>query len=348
MAKKSTLRSRIDSLIDEMEPKLAKAFRASIDDIKSNVALRRIVDALERHDIEAAIEAMNLDRAAYAPLQKAIEDAYAAGGATTIAASPAFLDRSGRAVVVRFDIRNPRAEQWLRYHSSELVTNVLDDQKLAVRTAIEAGYAKGQGPRNIALDVVGRFNRSTGKREGGVIGLTNQQTAYVTTARAELASGDPALLRNYLTRARRDKRFDSRVLAAIRDGKELPADTIKMMAARYESSLLKLRGEMVARTETLQAVNAARFEAFSQGLEATGYTKDAVERTWRTARDSRVRHTHAEMDGQTVPGLDTPFTSPSGAQMMYPGDTSLGAGPSEIIACRCDVEMNIDYSQGLE
>lgn len=348
MARKPSLRTRITDLIDALEPRLAKAFKESIADIRSNVALKRIVEALEKNDISAAIDAMNIDRAAYAPVQRAISDAYAAGGATTVAAMPRLLDRSGARVVVRFDVRNVRAENWLRDKSSTLVTNILDDQRSSLRTAIEAGYRRGDGPRKIALDLVGRVNRASGKREGGLIGITSQQAAFSQTARAELTSGDAALLRSYLERSRRDKRFDSIVLEAMKTGEPIPAGTADRMIAAYENRLLDLRSEMIARTETVEAVNAANLEAFSQGLEKTGYTTSAVTRVWRSAHDDRVRHTHAGMDGQEVQGMDAPFVSPSGAQLMYPGDTSLGAGPSETIGCRCSVEINLDFSEGLE
>ena len=41
---------------------------------------------------------------------------------------------------------------------------------------------------------------------------------------------------------------------------------------------------------------------------------------------------------------DLPFQSPSGALMRYPGDTSLGAGANEIVACRCDCEYNFNFA----
>ncbi len=99
---------------------------------------------------------------------------------------------------------------------------------------------------------------------------------------------------------------------------------------------------MVARTETLSAMNAARHEAFAQGLSKTNYGPENVVREWSSAGDSRVRDTHRALDGQKVRGLDAAFHSPSGARLRYPGDTSLGAGPEETIGCRCVVNMRID------
>lgn len=55
--------------------------------------------------------------------------------------------------------------------------------------------------------------------------------------------------------------------------------------------------------------------------------------TWLSERDDRVRPTHITADGQRVP-VDEPFWV-GGYRMMYPTDSSLGAGPEEIVNCRC-------------
>lgn len=348
MARRPSLRARINALIDELEPGLARAFRESIDGIKANADLRRIVEALERRDIEGAIRAVNLDRAAYAPLENALANAYQSGGALTASAMPRIIDRAGAQVVVRFDVRNPRAEQWLRNYSSNQITgHILPDQRQAIRTTIEAGYARGEGPRSIARSLIGTWDRASQSRTGGVIGLTNAQAQALSRAREELASGDPALLRNFLTRARRDARYDAAILNAIKNGEPLPASTISRALVGYEERLLELRSEMVARTETMQAVHSAEREAFTQGIEKAGYSTETIRKVWRSAGDGRVRDTHRALNGQSVVGSETPFQSPSGALLRYPGDTQLGAGPAEVIGCRCSVEYNIDFSEGV-
>ena len=334
MARKPTLRAQINSLIDGLEPGLAKAFRESVAGIKSNADLRRIIEALERGDIDGAIRAINLDRAAYAPLENALANAYQSGGALTASAMPRIIDRAGAQVVVRFDVRNPRAEQWLRNYSSNQITGlILPDQRQAIRTTIEAGYARGDGPRSIARSLIGTWDRSTQSRTGGVIGLTNAQAQALARAREELTSGDTALLRNFLTRARRDAQYDTAILNAIKNGEPLSASTISRALVGYEERLLELRSNMLARTETMQAVHAAEREAFVQGIEKAGYSADRVVKTWRSAGDGRVRDTHAGLNGKSVTGTDTPFQSSYGALMRYPGDSELGAGPAEVINC---------------
>ena len=52
--------------------------------------------------------------------------------------------------------------------------------------------------------------------------------------------------------------------------------------------------------------------------------------------DDKTREDHVDVNGAVVP-IDEPFIV-GGYEMMYPGDESLGAGPEEIINCRCSVE----------
>lgn len=71
----------------------------------------------------------------------------------------------------------------------------------------------------------------SGKREGGVIGLTAAQERFAASAREELLSGEPDQPRRYPTRTRRDKRFDRSVTVAIRNGKPIPKETIERMVS---------------------------------------------------------------------------------------------------------------------
>lgn len=342
-----SLRRRIDALIAEMEPEVQKAFAESISSITSSIVLRQVVEALERRDVEAAVSALFVSEAAFRPLQRALQLAYDRGGETTLAAMPTLRDRSGSVVVVRFDMDNPRATNWLRTVAGRQITRLTQDALEAARNVIADGYSLGRGPQSIAYDLAGRISRATGRRTGGLIGLSSPQVDAVVAMRRRLLSGDPEQMREVLGMGLRDKRFDGTIRKYIDLGRPVPADMVDRMVGRYADTALLKRGQVIARTETGQAVHASKHEAFRQGLDGTGYPEQAVTRTWRSAHDSKVRHTHAGMNGQTVRGLSEPFVSPSGARMMHPLDTSLGAGASEVVACRCDEEINIDFSYGL-
>lgn len=339
MAKRPTAQQLFAELEQRYGTAIAEAFLAAIEDLRTSADLQRIVLAIQAGNIEAAIAALNLDAAAFDKLLDAFQQSYVAGGGAAVATMPG-RDASGARMVIRFSGRNPRAESWLREQSSVLVTRILDEQRTAVRQALVAGMEKGTAPRTIGLDIVGRIDKTTGKRAGGVLGLSGPQEQYLRSARAELASSDPADLKQYLTRARRDKRFDRTITKAIRDAQPVPADIQRKAATRYEARLLELRGQTIGRKEAMTSLHAGKHEAYLQAVESRSVAESDIRRTWRSAHDGRVRHTHALLNGDTV-GLREAFVSPGGARLMYPGDPSAPA--SETIGCRCDVNYRIDF-----
>lgn len=85
-----------------------------------------------------------------------------------------------------------------------------------------------------------------------------------------------------------------------------------------------VRARRLAHTEAHGMVENGR----QQGARANKVVKT---KTWSAAADAR--DTHAEANRQTVLKNDSFVVG--GYRLMYPGDTSLGAGLEEIINCRC-------------
>lgn len=333
-------RSDLDQLLDKYEPMLQQAFLDAIADIRSRVVLKRLVERLERGDVFGAIEVLQLEPEAFGRLELVIAEAYNAGG-IGMAESLALRGDDGARIAFRFGVRNPEAEAWLRDHSATLVTRILDDQRQAIRQVMAEGMMAGNNPRITALDIVGRINRISGKREGGIIGLTAAQERFVASARSELLSGDPALLRNYLTRERRDKRFDALVQRAIASQKPLARADVDRVTGRYSDRLLALRGEMLSRTEAMIALGKSRNDAMLQAINLGKVDALDVTKHWRSAGDSRVRHTHRALNGKSV-AFGERFQSPSGAMLAHPGDPE--APVYETSGCRCTIEYKIDYT----
>jgi predicted ABC-type ATPase len=352
-----TPRQQLDALIDLFAPQIRDAFLAAIQDIVDNTILGDVIDAIVDGDVERAFQVLGFSEAAMRPLTAMIETAYETGGVLTGRTFPKYLNTPSGRAVFRFDVRNSRAEAYLRDQSSELVTRIADDTRVNIRNVLTTGMQDGRNPRNVALDIIGRIDPTTKQRVGGIVGLTKQQEAWSRNVREKLLD-----TRDYLERERlahptaqptpgshpyfsyemRDKRFDRTVEAAIRNGKPLPVDVVDKLVLRYKDNALKLRGEMIARTEALHSLNAAEWEATKQAVAMGATSESAVQREWDSAGDKRVRNTHKEMNGQRV-GLNAPFVSPSGARLMHPGDTSLGAGADEVILCRCRVRTVIDW-----
>lgn len=211
------------------------------------------------------------------------------------------------------------------------------------RAVILKGIEDGRNPRSVALDLVGRINPATKAREGGFIGLTEAQRGYAENARDELRQLDRA----YLGRSLRDKRFDRSVKAAIAAGKPLSETQITRIVGRYNDRLLEFRGEAIARTESINALRAGRREGNLQILDTGKVGNDQIERTWDTTLDGRERKDHAAMNGEKVMGMFTPWVLPDESRLMFPGDTSLGAGADQVVNCRCFESIRIDFLKGL-
>lgn len=248
--------------------------------------------------------------------------------------------KSGGELVGKFNVNAEAATAFVASRSAELVTQVSEEAREAIRAIVGAGRTLGESPNTIALDLVGRIGRS-GRREGGVIGLNGPQGEAVANALKNLRSGDPELMNKYLQNKRRDRRYDGVVKRAMEAGKPVPKKDLHNIIRRYEARLLQTRGETVGRTEAMEAVNAGKQQSIQQQIEsgALGEGKTAVKK-WLTNVDGDTRQDHIDMNGETVP-VDEPFVLPDGSRMMHPGDSSLGAAAGEIINCRCSVSYEV-------
>lgn len=111
----------------------------------------------------------------------------------------------------------------------------------------------------------------------------------------------------------------------VAQGESIP-ELAKRIDSLYLEQIIPNRSTVIARTEVIGASNYGSNEAASQ----SGLTLNKV---WLATEDSRTRPDHANADGQEVP-MDQPFNV-GGSQLMFPGDSSLGATADEIIQCRC-------------
>lgn len=343
MARKPSAKQQIRKLLDDLEPTVQQAFFDSIDNLKSNVALNRIVERLEQQDIDGALRLLNIDPSAYRPLQKATEEVFESGGAQGAKKVPKPSDAA--TATFRFDIRHPTAEQELREYSSTLVTRISEDQRQAIRDALAEGIAQGRAPRRTALDIVGRLDRITGRREGGIIGLSAPQAKYVENMRQRLLSGDKEELKKVLAMERRDKRFDRTIKEAIKTGKKLDQATVDRMTGRYADRLLLLRGETIARTETMTAFNKGQMSSMGQAIAEGRISAAIVMKVWHAFMDERTRFTHRLLNNTRVAFYDK-FQTARGRFMAHPGDPE--GGVEECACCRCWMEFVIDFLADLD
>lgn len=336
-------------LIATLEPEIKRAFMASVVDLQAGVNWPLLLQRLEAGDIDGAVEALNINAAAWAEYSSVMTAAYARAGASTMAQ----IQMVGIAPVgVRFDMTNPRAQEWIRQNVAESVVGFTREQIDVARNVIGAGYARGDGPRTIAIELGGRVTNGT--RQGGVLGLDAQRAARLEKVSVGMRTPEGVqslvIKREDGTLAMRYKvnpATEKRIIAAYNAGTAVPDDARAISERQYRSALLQARAETVAQTETGAAVMGSKDEAWQQAAESQGLDASAVVKTWQHSRgpggDARI--THIEMNRKSVRGLNTPFVLSDGSVMQYPHDPAGGARNN--IRCGCTCNYSLDRSVGL-
>ena len=117
------------------------------------------------------------------------------------------------------------------------------------------------------------------------------------------------------------KKINAETLQGILQGESMDKIAKRL---RNVQEMNKTQAIRSARTIVTGAENKGRQDSYARA-EADGII---LERTWLATNDSRTRHSHAVLDGETRP-IDTPFSN----GLMYPGDPN--GRPEETWNCRC-------------
>lgn len=336
-------RRQLEALTARFEPVVRDAFLAVAEQIIRDADFTRLMKAIEAGNVRDVLRSIGIQAGSFNALGDAMAAAYAASGTAAMAMLPLVRDARDFKVNFQFNARNLRAERRLSSYLSGLIQDFTKEAEAATRATLTAGLKAGRNPRQIAQELIGVYDPAQRKRIGGALVLNRNQAEYVQRAKAELSSGNPQALANYLTRTRRDKRFDETVMKAMRGEIELSQAQINKLATRYADRLLITRANTIGQTEVMEALNSARMEAGYQAAEQAGVDPDQAEKVWIATTDNRVREQHLHMNGVSVVGMDTPFTMPDGTQMQYPMDSSLGAGASQTINCRCTYFVRLNF-----
>ena len=117
------------------------------------------------------------------------------------------------------------------------------------------------------------------------------------------------------------KKINAETLQGILQGESMDKIAKRL---RNVQEMNKTQAIRSARTIVTGTENKGRQDSYARA-EADGIV---LERTWLATNDSRTRHSHAVLDGETKP-IDMPFSN----GLMYPGDPD--GEPSEVYNCRC-------------
>lgn len=332
MARRSAL-NNILPLLDRLEPQVRDAFVAAIFSAREGLDVRALQSALEAGDLARAVDLLAMPQGLLFPLDNSLTNAFATGGA--------LVTESARkaGVVFGFDGRHPQAEAWARQHIGGLITGIADESReavtVAVRDVLERQLVQGIGPRNAALDLVGRVDKATGRRVGGIVGLDGPRAERLRIVGDAMRTpeGVRSLVQGGEVRYKVNRATEARILRAYNAGTGVSERDRVLSLKQYGNQLLQQRGETISRTETITALRQGRREGFKQAVEQGKVDAQAVTRTWDATLDKRTRPDHAAMDGEKIDGLDDAWVLPDGSRMMTPGDSSLGASAGQIINC---------------
>jgi hypothetical protein len=97
--------------------------------------------------------------------------------------------------------------------------------------------------------------------------------------------------------------------------------------------LFRARDTSIANVQTQAPAEEAKKDEAAALAVADGKQEDEIEKTWQTVGDANVRISHVAANGQSRQG-NAAF-SVGGEDLRYPGDSTLGASPGNVINCRC-------------
>lgn len=311
-------RAIYDALVSKGETDIADAFLQSAGSL--DVSFADLVAAIEAGDFLTIERLITPSTASLFPLAEAMRQTFVSGGLSAIRiASGAFS----------FDGRSPRATAFIDRQGGDLIKQIQDDQRQAVRIVLQE--TQGEGAASIGRKIIGTVNPVTKRREGGIVGLTAQQTQWAFNAQRELEQLDAA----YFQRKQRDLRFDRLVSKAIRDGKPLSQADIDRITNRYRDKMLKARGLVIGATEANKAATAGQWEAFSQLRDAG----TRVTKRWQHGFSREPRMDHVALGFAPARPFDQPFIMGDGTPLQYPHEE--GAPAEHVINCRCSVIYRI-------
>ena len=173
------------------------------------------------------------------------------------------------------------AEDWIKKHGAEMVTNMTDEQIQTIRQILgEAVYHK------MSADETARYLRP-------IIGLTEPQAQanirYYNNFKTQLAAAHPRMKTESIERKAREA------------------------AEKYAVKQRKVRAETIARTELITAYHKGNDLAVREGIRTGKLPK--MKKVWSTSRDDKVCKACMALEGTEI-DMDEEFKAKSGKRMI--------------------------------
>lgn len=156
LAKADTDYEWLHVIADAAEPKVRDAFLQAVEDVRGTPKEAALREALATGSVDRVMAVLNIqgamETALAAKVLPVLEDVFiAAGRAAPEATIPSQL--LGGAVSYRFDISNPETLAYLRSYSGEMIREISEETRLAVRQVVADAFAYGGHPREQARTI---------------------------------------------------------------------------------------------------------------------------------------------------------------------------------------------------
>ncbi|KIC22505.1 hypothetical protein [Leisingera sp. ANG-Vp] len=316
-------RQALEEALRKLEPRIRRAFEDAMRRASLAVSLTQVAELLEAGRLGEAAQLLRLDQSVLYPLTEALRGGFIVGGNLGAAVAPKSL-----VGFFGFNGRHERAESWIAQNGARFIQGITEESAQTVQAAVQAGIQQGRSSRVVASELIGR--RVGSRRVGGLLGLTAQQADSIISGRFKLASGDPALMREYLGLKLRDRRFDKTILKAAREGRAITGKQLDQIMEAHRSKSLRYRANVVAKFEAREALAAGREEAMLQLIDRPDV--EEVTCQWQHNRSKEPRPDHVAMSG-TVVSLGEGFQFPDGTRMQRPHDPN--SPLRHRIGCNC-------------
>lgn len=296
----ASLAEKLQALAEKAEPDVAKAIRDLLISHLADIDMDALEAAARAGDVAEVMEVIGAtDPVKAQAVVEALQDAVWEGGKLIAQESKPLYE--ARFV---FNRLNPALIRWLDTYTLELIRDIDDGTREAVRAALVKGMNAGDNPIQTAREI----------RQ--VVGLTERQAMAVLNFRRELESihtrrsvkawglGNQRSRRSGLDvleldedgrpkdgiehRRLRDQRYDAQIRRAVESKNPLTPEQINTMVERYQERYIQHRARTIARTEALRATNVGVQEGWRQAINEGVLPERNVRKLWIVSDDERA------------------------------------------------------------
>ena len=137
---------------DRLEPKMRRLFMRAIQEAKGRIPIQELEQALRTGNLQRVLDTLRLaelEGALKVGTTETLQQGYLSGA--KVGADQ--LRRAG--INVRFDLMNPRAVAWAESRSSQLVTEIIKVQRIAIQEVVADAFRTGRTVDQVARDLRG-------------------------------------------------------------------------------------------------------------------------------------------------------------------------------------------------